>query len=95
MHSVVGATVEEHRAEGGDITVDIPYQYLTFFLDDDQKLEQIKQDYSSGKMLTGEIKKELIDVLQPLVAEHIERRKLVTEEVVKQYMTPRKLNYNY
>jgi len=89
------ATVEEHRAEGGDITVDIPYQYLTFFLDDDQKLEQIKQDYSSGKMLTGEIKKELIDVLQPLVAEHIERRKLVTEEVVKQYMTPRKLNYNY
>lgn len=88
------ATVEEHRAEGGDITVDIPYQYLTFFLDDDQKLEQIKQDYSSGKMLTGEIKKELIDVLQPLVAEHIERRKLVTEEVVKQYMTPRKLNYN-
>lgn len=89
------ATVEEHRAEGGDVTVDIPYQYLTFFLDDDQKLEQIKQDYSSGQMLTGEIKKELIDVLQPLIAEHIERRKLVTDETVKQFMTPRKLNHNY
>ena len=35
------------------------------------------QDYSSGNMLSGEIKKELISVLQPLVAEHQERRKLL------------------
>jgi tryptophanyl-tRNA synthetase len=51
------------------------------------------QDYSSGKMLSGEIKKELISVLQPLVAAHQERRKEVTPEVVKQFMTPRKLNF--
>ena len=51
------------------------------------------QDYSSGKMLSGEIKKELISVLQPLVVEHQERRKLVTEEVVKEFMTPRKLEF--
>jgi len=51
------------------------------------------QDYSSGKMLSGEIKKELISVLQPLVAEHQERRKLVTDKVVKEFMTPRKLEF--
>ena len=51
------------------------------------------QDYSSGKMLSGEIKKELISVLQPLVAEHQERRKLVTDDVVKEFMTPRKLEF--
>lgn len=51
------------------------------------------QDYSNGKMLSGEIKKELISVLQPLVAEHQERRKFVTDEVVKQFMTPRKLEF--
>jgi tryptophanyl-tRNA synthetase len=44
-------------------------------------------------MLSGEIKKELISVLQPLVAAHQERRKKVTPEVVKQFMTPRKLNF--
>ena len=29
-------TMEEHRAVGGDTEVDISYQYLTFFLEDDQ-----------------------------------------------------------
>ena len=38
-----GATVEEHRANGGNCDVDISYQYLTFFLQDDAKLAQIKQ----------------------------------------------------
>lgn len=86
-------TVEDHRKYGGDITVDIAYQYLTFFLEDDEKLAQIKEDYSTGKMLSGEIKKELISVLQPLVAEHQERKKLVTDEVVREFMTPRKLEF--
>jgi len=38
-----GATVDLHRANGGNCDVDVPYQYLTFFLDDDKKLEQIRQ----------------------------------------------------
>ena len=85
-------TIEEHRKLGGDITVDVAYKYLTFFLEDDEKLAQIKEDYSTGKMLTGEIKKELISVLQPLIAEHIERRKMVTDEMVKEFMEPRKMD---
>ena len=36
-------TVEDHRKYGGDITVDIAYQYLTFFLEDDEKLARIKE----------------------------------------------------
>lgn len=105
--------------------------YLTFFLDDDEQLEKIKQvgentggrkipfailswlfsssffcfpillwiplsslqDYSSGALLTGELKKILIETLQPMIAQHQERRKQVTEETVKQFMTPRPLNF--
>lgn len=88
-------TLEEHRAKGGDCEVDVSYQYLTFFLDDDQRLEQIRQDYSSGKLLTGELKKILIEVLQKLVAEHQERRKDVTTDVVKLFTTPRQLDFRY
>ena len=44
-------------------------------------------------MLTGELKKTLIEVLQKLVKEHQDRRANVTDEVVKQFMTPRALNY--
>ena len=35
--------MEDHRKYGGDVTVDIAYQYLTFFLEDDEKLAQIKE----------------------------------------------------
>jgi len=36
-------TVEEHRKLGGNTEADVSYQYLSFFLEDDTKLEQIKQ----------------------------------------------------
>lgn len=34
-------TVEEHRELGGDPDVDVSYQYLTFFLEDDEELAKI------------------------------------------------------
>lgn len=48
-------TVEEHREKGGNPDVDVAYQYLTFFMDDDEKLKQIGDEYRAGKMLTGEV----------------------------------------
>nr|XP_056706965.1 tryptophan--tRNA ligase, cytoplasmic [Euleptes europaea] len=88
-------TVEEHRKYGGNCDVDVSYMYLTFFLEDDDKLEQIKQAYTSGALLTGELKKALIETLQPLIAAHQQRRKQVTSEMVKEFMTPRKLAFDY
>jgi len=57
------------------------------------RLEEILRDYGSGAMLTGEVKKELIAVLQEMVREHQERRALVTREVVEQFMTVRQLEF--
>ncbi|CAF4433907.1 unnamed protein product, partial [Rotaria sp. Silwood2] len=82
-------SIEEDRAKGGNCDVDVSYQYLRFFMDDDKRLEQIRQDYSSGKLLTGELKKILIEVLQDLVVKHQERRKEITLDVVRHYMTPK------
>nr|CAD7455739.1 unnamed protein product [Timema tahoe] len=89
------ATVEEHREKGGNCEVDISYQYLRFFLEDDAKLEQVHKDYSSGALLTGELKKMLIEVLQPIVTTHQQNRLQVTDEIVQQFMTPRKLKFSY
>ena len=66
---------------------------FSFFLDDDEKLEMIRDKYSSGQMLTGELKKELITVLQDLVRNHQEMRETITDDIVKQFMEPRKLNF--
>lgn len=88
-------TVEEHRKYGGNPDVDVSFMYLTFFLEDDEQLEKIRQDYASGALLTGELKKRLIETLQPMITSHQERRKQVTEETVKQFMTPRPLNFHF
>jgi hypothetical protein len=57
-----GATVEEHRARGANLDVDVPWKYLNFFLDDDEKLAEIGREYSAGRMLTGEVRPTLYTV---------------------------------
>lgn len=86
-------TLEEHRALGGNTEVDVSYQLLKFFLEDDAELERIRVAYTKGELLSGEIKKIAIETLQPIVARHQESRKAVTDEVLDLYMTPRKLNF--
>ncbi|CAF4938996.1 unnamed protein product [Rotaria sp. Silwood1] len=86
-------TVEEHRRNGGNCDVDVSYQYLKFFMEDDEKLERLRSGYSSGQLLTGELKQELIGVLQKLIAEHQQRRKQITDEQVKDFMRPRPLKF--
>lgn len=36
-------TVEEHRQYGGNPDIDVSFMYLTFFLEDDEQLEKIRQ----------------------------------------------------
>lgn len=89
------ATLEEHRKYGGNCDIDISYQYLSFFLEDDGKLEEIRNAYTKGELLSGDVKKELVGVVEKIVGGHQARRRLVTDEIVKQYMQPRRLNYPY
>jgi len=86
-----GETLEEHRKNGANCDTDVAYQWLTFFLEDDDELEHIRQEYSKGIMLSGEVKKKLISLLLPVVKHHQEARKRVTEDMVTSFMTPRTL----
>lgn len=47
---------------GANLDVDVPWKYLNFFLEDDMRLREIGREYGAGRMLTGEVKKELIGV---------------------------------
>jgi len=87
-------SVEEHRKQGANLEIDVPYQYLSIFLFDDDKLEHIRKHYSTGALLTGEVKQILADVLTPFILEHQKARKAVTDDVVKAFMTPRKLEFS-
>jgi tryptophanyl-tRNA synthetase len=74
-------TVEEHRKKGGNPDVDVSYQWLTFFEEDDKKLKKIYEEYKSGRLLTGEIKKLLVDKLNKFLAEHQKRRKQAEKKI--------------
>ena len=86
-------TLEKHRELGGRTAEDVPYQYLTFFLEDDDELKRLHDGYEKGEITTGEMKKRCIEVLQEYVAAFQERRKKTTDETVREFSTPRKLEY--
>lgn len=87
------ATLEEHRQYGGNPDVDVPFQYLTYFLEDDDELERLRQGYLKGDILTGEMKQKCIAIMQEYVQGYQDRRGLVTDEILFNFMTPRKLTF--
>ena len=56
------ATVEEHRRLGGNPDIDVAYQYMMYFFeDDDAYLAEINAGYRAGNILAGEMKQLCID----------------------------------
>lgn len=42
-------TLAEHKEKGADTSVDVAYQYLTFFLEDDEELARIEKECVEGR----------------------------------------------
>jgi tryptophanyl-tRNA synthetase len=75
-------TVELHRKLGGNPDVDVAYQWLYYFFEeDDSRMEQIRQDYVSGKLLTGELKEILIEKVQRFLEDFSQRREEAAEKI--------------
>ena len=70
-------TLEEHRKLGGNVDVDIPYQYLCHFLEDDEELAKIREEYTTGIMTSGEIKAKCIEVISQITEGHREKLSVV------------------
>ena len=85
------ATIEEHRAKGANIEVDIAYNYLRYFNHDDAQIADIGARYAKGELLTSEVKKEAISVLQKVIGDHQLRKSQITEEIVRHFMKIRPL----
>jgi len=78
------STIEEHRAKGGNPNIDVSFQMLLFGMEpDDKKLQEIYDNYKSGKLLSGELKQILIDKISLFLKEHQEKRKKAEKMVSK------------
>jgi tryptophanyl-tRNA synthetase len=86
-----GETKEEQEKNGADIEIDVAYQWLTFFLEDDAELKQIGDDYAAGRVMTSFVKNRLTEVLTDLVVTHQSNRKTVTMDVVRAFMAQRSM----
>eukprot|EP00696_Hemimastix_kukwesjijk_P007909 gnl/Hemi2/20035_TR6645_c0_g1_i2.p1 gnl/Hemi2/20035_TR6645_c0_g1~~gnl/Hemi2/20035_TR6645_c0_g1_i2.p1 ORF type:complete len:240 (+),score=96.70 gnl/Hemi2/20035_TR6645_c0_g1_i2:48-767(+) len=86
-------TKAEHERLGGVPEIDVAYLYLTFFLEDDAELAHIYTEYKAGRMMTSQLKKRLIGILQEIVTTHQARRAALTDEQVRAFMRPRPLNF--
>ena len=76
---------EVHKKKGGDVDKDIAYQYLRYFEMDDDKLEKIKNDFTTGKLSANGIKEILIEKIWALLSEIQENRKKIDDKLLKQY----------
>ncbi|KAI1166297.1 tryptophanyl-tRNA synthetase [Nemania serpens] len=86
-------TAEQQRELGGNPDVDVAYQYLQFFMEDDEELAKLGQDYREGKLMTGELKAICIKHLQEYVVAFQKRRTDATDDVVKHFMSTRPLKW--
>ncbi|RVD90753.1 tryptophan-tRNA ligase [Tubulinosema ratisbonensis] len=82
-------TLKEHRKEGGNTQVDIPFIYLNYLLKDDQMLFSIKNAYENGEMLSSEMKNLCVKEVQKFVLDYQISRKEVNDDVVERFMSER------
>jgi len=90
------ATAKEQRELGADLDVDVSYQWLRFFLEDDAELEWIGRDYGSGSgdfWSAFSVKNRLIEELQKIVKRHQAARDAITDEEVHEWMAVRRLDF--
>jgi len=78
------ATLEEHRQLGADVKNDMVYEFLKVHLvEDDKELQKIYDEYSSGKMTSGEIKQIACDKLAEFMKDFEEKVKIARKKVDK------------
>jgi tryptophanyl-tRNA synthetase len=84
-----GATKEQQWELGANLEVDVPVQWLAFFLEDDDEYARLKAGYAAGRVMSGEVKKVLIGLLQAVVKAHKDGRKAISDEQLAHWMSVR------
>ncbi|PSP29143.1 tryptophan--tRNA ligase [Halobacteriales archaeon QH_2_65_14] len=68
-------SVEQHRREGGNPDVDVPYQFLYYFFEKrDEEVERLAREYRDGTLLSGELKELAAEKIADFLDAHQTRR---------------------
>uniref|UniRef100_A0A6C0ECJ6 tryptophan--tRNA ligase n=1 Tax=viral metagenome TaxID=1070528 RepID=A0A6C0ECJ6_9ZZZZ len=83
-----GQTKKDHIDYGANLEVDVAYQYLVYFLEDDEELKRIATEYRYGRMMTAEIKKIMADKICEILKDHQTKRNEITDETIALFFNP-------
>ncbi len=86
MSAITGGrkTVEEQKRMGGEPDKCSVYEYFALHLvEDDKKLEKIRQECLTGKRLCGDCKKECAELLKKFLKEHQRKRTKARKKINK------------
>lgn len=78
-------SVEEHRTLGGVLEIDKVYELLLFHYPNTKKLNKIAEDFSSGKMLSSELKQIAVDFFLEFLEKHqhkVDENKKLARQIV-------------
>lgn len=78
-------TLEDHRKFGGNPEIDIAYQYLRYFEEDEGNLQETHELFKKGVLTCGELKNKLVEKLAPLFHKIKTSRELVTKEILEEF----------
>ncbi|MEM5801912.1 MAG: tryptophan--tRNA ligase [Candidatus Aenigmatarchaeota archaeon] len=77
-------TIEEQRKFGGDPDKSVVYElYYYHFVDDDNYVMKIREDYRFGKLLDGEMKKEISEIIIKFLEDHQKKKKKMLSKAKK------------
>lgn len=69
------SSIAEHRNEGGDPEIDVSYQLIYYFFEeDDDRIDRLAREYRSGDLLSGELKDVAAERIATFIENHKKRR---------------------
>ncbi len=69
-------TIEEQRKFGGDPDKSVVYElYYYHFVEDDGHVKKVYNDYKTGKLLDGEMKKDITEIIIDFLEKHQKKKK--------------------
>ncbi len=86
MNALTGGrkTVEEQRRLGGELDKSVVFElYKYHFVEDDKKVEKVAKAYTTGKLLDGEMKKEISEVVVKFLEKHQAKKKKLIPKAKK------------
>ncbi len=78
-------TLMDHKKYGGNVDMDMAYQYLRYFELDDEKLEKIRIGFNKGEISCFEIKEILCEKITEITSVVQKNRIEITDETMKLY----------